>query len=468
MYGGFKMNTSAKILEFAKILKKLNTYTNTTLGNDAISDIKILTDADEIEHLLLEVDEALKLLLRIGEAPFGGFSDIRPFVKRAIIGGVLSISDLVLIANFIYGTYQMILYLNRIEDEKIETKYISEYIKQLANINFLRKEIEGCVDSRGQIVDDATPKLKEIRSQISIIENRIKDKLNHIVNSKSDYLADSIITIRNERYVVPVKVEFKNTFGGIIHDMSQSGNTVFIEPKAVVELNNKVNNLLHDEKEEVEKILRHLTESVALSSDELLFNVEIIKNLDLIYAKAKYAREIDAVKPLINDKGKIKILKGRHPLINKDEVVANDIFLGDNYHTMIITGPNTGGKTVTLKTLGLFTLMMQAGLLVPANEQTELAVFDNIFADIGDEQSIEQSLSTFSSHMKNIINITNNITINSLVLLDELGAGTDPKEGAALAVSILNYLNERGSRIIATTHYSELKTYAYNSEKVVN
>lgn len=462
------MNTSAKILEFDKIINTLITYTHTTLGQEAVNSIEILTDIDEIKHLLSETDEALKLLYRIGEAPFGGFSDIRPFVKRASIGGVLAVADLVQIANFIYGTNQMILYLDRIEKENIKVEYISDYISQLVNINSLRRDIENCLDSRGQIVDDATPKLKEIRTQISIMENRIKDKLNQILNTKKDYLSDAIITIRNERYVVPVKVEFKNTFGGIIHDMSQSGNTVFIEPKAVVEMNNKVNSLIHDEKEEIEKILRRLSENVAANADELLTNVEIIKQLDLIFAKAKYAREIEGIMPIINDSGIIKIIKGRHPLINRDVVVANDIFLGETYHTIIITGPNTGGKTVTLKTVGLFTLMMQAGLLVPANEQTELAVFDNIFADIGDEQSIEQSLSTFSSHMKNIINITNNITLNSLVLLDELGAGTDPKEGAALAISILNYLNDRGARIIATTHYSELKTYAYNSERVIN
>lgn len=461
------MNTSIKVLEFDKIIAKLITYASTSLGKEAIKEIEILTDIDEINKLLKETDEALRLLYRIGEAPFGGLSDIRPHVKRATIGGILAIPELTQIADFIYGTFQMKLYLERIESNQIETNFISDYINQLINIISLRKEIENCID-KGNIRDDASPRLKEVRTQIKIMEQRIKDKLNQIVSSSRDLLTDSIITIRNDRYVVPVKVEYKNSFSGIIHDVSQSGNTVYIEPKAVVEMNNKVNSLLHEEKEEVEKILRILSENVSEYADELLTNVEIIKKLDLIYAKAKYAREIDAIKPIINNKGIIKIIKGRHPLINKDDVVANDIYLGENYHTMIITGPNTGGKTVTLKTVGLFTLMIQAGILVPANEHSELAVFDNVFADIGDEQSIEQSLSTFSSHMKNIISITNNITLNSLVLLDELGAGTDPKEGAALGVSILNYLNERGARVIATTHYSELKTYAYNTDKVIN
>ncbi len=462
------MNISNKTLEFDKILNILSNFASSSLGKEAITEIVIQVDINKIETLLNETDEALKLLYRMGDAPFGGITDIRPHVKRAAIGGVLEIAELVEVADVIYSVYQMKVYLERVENEKIESIYISEYINRLVNLNSLRKEIELCIDSRGQIADDATPKLREIRKEIIIMENRIKDKMNNILSTKRDLLTDSIITFRNDRYVVPVKVEYKNTFEGIIHDMSQSGNTVFIEPKAVVDLNNKVSSLLHDEREEIIRILRRLSENVANNSEELMLNLSIIKNLDLIYAKAKYAKAINGVKPIINDKGIIKIIKGRHPLISPQEVIPNDIYLGDNYYTMIITGPNTGGKTVTLKTAGLFTLMMQAGLLVPANDQTELAVFDNVFADIGDEQSIEQSLSTFSSHMKNIITITNKITLNSLVLLDELGAGTDPKEGAALAVSILNYLIERGARIIATTHYSELKTYAYNSDNVIN
>ncbi|QVK19445.1 endonuclease MutS2 [Mycoplasmatota bacterium] len=462
------MNTSYKTLEIDKILKKLGPYTSCSLGQEAIEEIEISNDIDLIQSLLNETDEALHLLYRMGEIPLGGISDIRAFVKRAKIGGVLAISDLVQITDFIYGVYQMKLYLDKLENQKISCDLIGDYINQLVNLNSLRKEIELCIDIHGHIVDNATPRLKEIRTQIKVMESRTKEKINRILSTKKEYLTDSIITIRNDRYVLPVKVEYKNSFQGIIHDMSQSGNTVYIEPKAIVEMNNKVNALIHEEKEEIQKILRRLTELVAENDGALLENSAIVKSLDFIFAKAKFARDMNAVKPIINSEGIIKIFKGRHPLIDQDEVVPNDIFLGEEYQTIIITGPNTGGKTVTLKTVGLFTLMMQAGLLVPANYQTELAVFDNVFADIGDEQSIEQSLSTFSSHMKNIIHITSDITINSLVLLDELGAGTDPKEGAALAVSILDYLNERGSRIIATTHYSELKTYAYNSDNIIN
>ncbi|HEY8365336.1 MAG TPA: endonuclease MutS2 [Haloplasmataceae bacterium] len=462
------MNAITKILEFDKIIAKLITFTHCSLGEEEINNIEILNDIEIIQKNLDETDEALKLLYQIGDIPFGGISDIRPFVKRAQINGVLDVSELIQIADFIYGVNLIKDFLRKIIDEKITCNYICNYINGLIDLNNLRKEIEKCIDIHGQIIDDATLKLKQIRNEIKTMELRVKDKLNQILMTQKEYLTDTIITIRNDRYVVPVKVEFKNKFGGIIHDMSQSGNTVYIEPRQIVEMNNKVSSLKHDELEEVNKILKALTISVSQYGEELLNNVELVKRIDFIFAKAKFAKENACIKPIINDEGRIKIFKGRHPLIDPIIVVPNDIFLGESFNTMIITGPNTGGKTVTLKTLGLFTLMMQAGLLVPANEQTELAVFDNIFADIGDEQSIEQSLSTFSSHMKNIIYITDHITINSLVLLDELGAGTDPKEGAALAISLLNYLGERGARIIATTHYSELKTYAFNKEKVIN
>ncbi|MDF2698738.1 MAG: recombination and strand exchange inhibitor protein [Haloplasmataceae bacterium] len=462
------MFTSYKTLEFDKIIDKLHQYASCSLGNEAINDIEIIKDLDTLQALLNETDEALKLIYRMGELPLGGITDIRPYIKRATIGGILNVTELVAIVDFIYGVNQIKIYMDKVINERIEVKYINEYINNLIYLSSLRKDINLCIDDFGKIADDATPKLKEIRSTIKVYESRIKEKLNNILNTKREYLTESLVTIRNDRYVVPVRVEYKNTFEGIIHDQSQSGSTIYIEPKAVVDMNNKIHTLILDEKAEIEKILRKLTEKVAENANELSEDCENVKCLDFIYAKAKYAREISAVKPIINDSGIIKIYKARHPLISKDEVVPNDIFLGEEFNTIVITGPNTGGKTVTLKTVGLFTLMMQAGLLVPANDESHLAVFDNIFADIGDEQSIEQSLSTFSSHMKNIINIVNNITINSLILFDELGAGTDPKEGAALAMSILDYFHERGSRVIATTHYPELKTYAYNNKKVIN
>jgi DNA mismatch repair protein MutS2 len=462
------MYTSIKNLEFGKIVDKLHHYANCSLGNEAISEIEILNDEATIEQLLRETEEALRLVYQMGDLPFGGISDIRPHIKRASIGGILSSQEILAISQFIYGVNQIKVYLEKVYDHHLSVTHLNLYIDQLINLKDLRKKITICIDENGRVLDDASPALRSIRSQIKTMEGRIKEKLQSVIQTKRDVLTESIVTMRNDRYVVPVRVDYKNSFDGIIHDQSQSGNTVFIEPQAVVEANNKLNGLLNDEKKEIERILRQLTAEIAAYKDELQNNSELAKTLDLIYAKAKYAQSIDAIKPEINSNGIIKIYKGRHPLISRDEVVSNDIILGEDYQAMVITGPNTGGKTVTLKTVGIFTLMMQAGLLIPANEHTVLAVFDNIFSDIGDEQSIEQSLSTFSSHMTNIVKIVNNISINSLVLFDELGAGTDPKEGAALAMSILDYFLERGARIIATTHYSELKSYAYNKEAVIN
>jgi DNA mismatch repair protein MutS2 len=462
------MYTSIKNLEFGKIVDKLHHYANCSLGNEAISEIEILNDEATIEQLLKETDEALRLVYQMGDLPFGGISDIRPHIKRASIGGVLSSQEILAISQFIYGVNLMKVYLEKVYDHHLTVNYLNLYIDQLVNLKDLKKAITMCIDENGRVLDDASPQLRSIRSQIKTMEGRIKERLQSVIQTRRDVLTESIVTMRNDRYVVPVRVDYKNSFDGIIHDQSQSGNTVYIEPQAVVEANNKLNGLLNDEKKEIERILRQLTAEIASYKDELENNSELCKTLDLIFAKAKYAQSIDAIKPEINSNGIIKIYKGRHPLISRDEVVSNDIILGEDYQAMVITGPNTGGKTVTLKTVGIFTLMMQAGLLIPANENTTLAVFDNIFSDIGDEQSIEQSLSTFSSHMTNIVKIVNNISINSLVLFDELGAGTDPKEGAALAMSILDYFLERGARIIATTHYSELKSYAYNKDSVIN
>ena len=281
-------------------------------------------------------------------------------------------------------------------------------------------------------------------------------------------MTDGIVTIRNERYVVPVRADYKNTFGGTIHDQSSSGNTYFMEPKEVVDLNNKLQEWHVEERREIERILRELTEEVKKFVDLLSLNVELLGEIDFMFAKGKYARLINGTRPKINTKGIIRLVAARHPLIDQKSVVANDIELGDEYTTIVITGPNTGGKTVTLKTVGLLTLMAQAGLLIPAHESSQLAIFDHVFADIGDEQSIEQSLSTFSSHMTNIVKIMERLTVNSLILFDELGAGTDPKEGASLAISILNYVKVRGARTIATSHYPELKAYAYEQDDVIN
>jgi DNA mismatch repair protein MutS2 len=320
------------------------------------------------------------------------------------------------------------------------------------------------------VLDGASDQLRGIRQKLRSTESRIREKLESLIRSSSaqKMLSDAIVTIRNERFVIPVKQEYRSAYGGIVHDQSSSGATLFIEPQAIVTLNNELQEAKVKEKQEIERILIALTVQVAEVANELRQNVYLLGELDFMFAKGRYSHELKASKPKMNDRGYIKLVKAKHPLIAQEAVVANDIELGDQYTSIVITGPNTGGKTVTLKTLGLFTLMAQAGLQIPALDGSEMAVFKHVFADIGDEQSIEQSLSTFSSHMVNIVDILQKVDHESLVLFDELGAGTDPQEGAALAISILDQVYEKGARVVATTHYPELKAYGYNREGVVN
>jgi DNA mismatch repair protein MutS2 len=336
--------------------------------------------------------------------------------------------------------------------------------------NDLERDIERCIISPTEVSDDASSTLREIRRNIKISNDRIKEQLNSIIHSASyrNMLQDPVITIRNDRYCVPVKQEYKNAFSGMIHDQSATGATVFIEPMSVVNLNNRIAELLSNEKVEIERILALLSSKVAEYDDLLLSNQEILADLDFVFAKGELSISMKATEPIFNTKGYINIKKARHPLLNPETVVPTNIYIGKDFNTLLITGPNTGGKTVTLKTVGLFTLMGQSGLHISAFDNSQLTVFDEVFADIGDEQSIEQSLSTFSSHMTNIVKILDKITNNSLVLLDELGAGTDPTEGAALAISIIQYLHKIGVRTLVTTHYSELKLFALSTEGVEN
>ena len=336
--------------------------------------------------------------------------------------------------------------------------------------NDLERDIERCIISPTEVSDDASSTLREIRRNIKISNHRIKEQLNSIIHSASyrNMLQDPVITIRNDRYCVPVKQEYKNAFSGMIHDQSATGATVFIEPMSVVNLNNRIAELLSNEKVEIERILALLSSKVAEYDDLLLSNQEILADLDFVFAKGELSISMKATEPIFNTKGYINIKKARHPLLNPETVVPTNIYIGKDFNTLLITGPNTGGKTVTLKTVGLFTLMGQSGLHISAFDNSQLTVFDEVFADIGDEQSIEQSLSTFSSHMTNIVKILDKITNNSLVLLDELGAGTDPTEGAALAISIIQYLHKIGVRTLVTTHYSELKLFALSTEGVEN
>lgn len=352
----------------------------------------------------------------------------------------------------------------------VDIPLIHQHAEQLITLSDLERDINSCIDDHGEVLDHASETLRGIRTQLRTLESRVRDRLESMLRSSSasKMLSDTIVTIRNDRFVIPVKQEYRSSYGGIVHDTSSSGATLFIEPQAIVDMNNSLQQAKVKEKQEIERILRVLTEKTAEHTEELFLDLQVLQTLDFIFAKARYAKAVKATKPIMNDTGFIRLKKARHPLLPPDQVVANDIELGRDFSTIVITGPNTGGKTVTLKTLGLLTLMAQSGLHIPADEGSEAAVFEHVFADIGDEQSIEQSLSTFSSHMVNIVGILEQVNENSLVLFDELGAGTDPQEGAALAMSILDDVHRTNARVLATTHYPELKAYGYNREGVMN
>jgi len=390
-------------------------------------------------------------------------------VKRSSIGGMLSPSELTQIASTVHASRQMKRFTEEFhEEEAVPILFtLTDSIIVLAE---LEEEIKMAIDEQGAVMDSASDALRTLRNQLRRNEAKVREKLESMIRSSNaqKMLSDSIITIRNDRYVIPVKQEYRGNYGGIVHDQSASGQTLFIEPQSVVTLNNELQAIRVKEHQEIDRILTQLTALVAQYEEELLHIVNVLADIDFMFAKAKYAHRLKASKPKINNEGKIVLLKAKHPLIPPEVVVANDIVLGDTYTSIVITGPNTGGKTVTLKTVGLCTLMAQAGLQIPVLDGSEMGVFKSVYADIGDEQSIEQSLSTFSSHMVNIVSILEKVDHESLVLFDELGAGTDPQEGAALAISILDEVNNRGARVIATTHYPELKAYGYNRHGVVN
>lgn len=454
-----------RVLEFNKIKDKLAKEAATSIGKERSLHIEPKTKLEEVQLLQAETDEAVTILRLNMHVPFGGIVDIRPNIKRSTIGGTLNPKECLDIANTIYGGRKT---KQSIEKLEIHVPILKSLLEKVSPLKDLEQEIKHCIDDQANMLDQASPKLRSIRSSIRTYESRIREKLNNYIRTKSKALSDAIITIRNDRYVLPVKQEYRNSFGGIVHDQSSSGQTVFIEPNAVVELNNQLQASMVKEQEEIDAILQKLTAHIASEHVSLYGNVQTLGEADFIFARANLAQNMHASMPAINNKGIIKMKQARHPLIPKEQVVANDIEIGSSYHAIVITGPNTGGKTVTLKMVGLCTLMAQSGLQIPAQDGCELAVFEQVFADIGDEQSIEQNLSTFSSHMTNIVSIMERVNEQSLVLFDELGAGTDPQEGAALAMSILDETLAQGARIIATTHYPELKAYGYNRDKVIN
>ena len=454
------------ILEFDKVRQQLASHTAFTLGRERALWMEPTTDLAVIELRQGETAEALALVNREGGLPLGGVRDIRQLLRRAEMGSLLSPQDLLDIASTLYGTSQAHRYLR---EKAQDASQLAELANRLQPALPLRERIETCIGDDGEILDSASDALRSIRNRMHSLQGRIRDRLDSVIHSVryQKVLQDAIITLRNGRYVVPVKAEFKGLLPGIVHDQSGSGATLFVEPQSVVEINNQLRQLEAEEGEEIERILRQLTFAVGNQARELLISVETLGRLDFIFAKAYLAAQQRAIRPRLRTDGYLDIRGGRHPLL-KGEVVPLDIWLGKEFDTLVITGPNTGGKTVALKTVGLLTLMCQAGLHVPCDEGTEINIFEQIFADIGDEQSIEQSLSTFSSHMANIVRILDEVHDNSLVLLDELGAGTDPTEGAALAMALLKWFHSRGCRTIATTHYSELKAFAYMTEGLEN
>ena len=463
---------SLKVLEFYKIRDMLVERAASSLGKARCAALVPVSDIREIERMQAETEEASTLVARTGVQPISAFDDVQAQVARAKVGGILSPKDLLLCARLMQTarSVRRTLVGEKDEAEETETPHLVGLARALYPMRRLEEEIFAAILSEEEIADSASPGLASVRRKIRSANDRIRDKLNGYLHSSSmaRYLQDAIITMRQGRYVLPVRAEYRSQVPGIVHDQSSSGATLFIEPMAIVEINNDLRGLMGEERAEIEKILQRFSEEISQEAGALLENQRILAELDFIFAKGALARQMRAVQPKINEAGYIDIKRGRHPLIDPEAVVPSDLWIGKDFTTLVVTGPNTGGKTVTLKTVGLFTLMMQAGLQVPAMLGTELAVFDDVFADIGDEQSIEQSLSTFSSHMVNIVHILQNVTPRSLALFDELGAGTDPTEGAALAMSILDKLLSYKTRTLATTHYSELKAYALTHPGVEN
>lgn len=459
-----------KVLEFNKVKEQLLEHVSSALGRRKAEELMPSVDFEEVIQWQEETDEAAKVLRIRGNVPLGGIYNIRPHVKRSIIGGMLSPQELTQVASTVHASRGIKRFIEDFVDENDDLPILLGYTNQIIVLADLETSIKNAIDDNGEVLDSASEALRSLRNQLRTKESRVRERLESMIRSSNaqKMLSDAIITIRNDRFVIPVKQEYKGHYGGIIHDQSSSGQTLFIEPQSIVQLNNELQGIRVKEQQEIERILIELSGKVAENSSELDTIVEVLTEIDFMFAKARYSSRMKASKPKVNNEGRIALFKARHPLIPADVVVANDVSLGKDFSTIVITGPNTGGKTVTLKTVGLCTLMAQAGLQIPALDGSEIAVFDAVYADIGDEQSIEQSLSTFSSHMVNIVDILDKVDFNSLVLFDELGAGTDPQEGAALAISILDEVYRRGARVIATTHYPELKAYGYNREGVIN
>jgi DNA mismatch repair protein MutS2 len=456
-----------RILEFDKIIAKVADFSSSAYGKEQALQLQPFTELALVKEAQQITSEAVRLYTENDRIPLGGIFEIREAVKRAAIGGVLAPAELLAIGSTIRASRLMKDFLAQ---QTASVGLLNEWGRNLVSLPALERELERCFGPNGEVLDGASPKLHSLRSRIKTYQNRVREKLDSIVHNSdnSKYLQDLLVTVRNDRYVIPVKQEFRALFPGIVHDRSASGATVFIEPMAVVELNNQLAMVESEEGEEVNRILAELSGKVQAVKDNLQISVTILARLDLAFAKARYSLATGGTEPELNTAGIVKLRNARHPLIT-GKVIPISLELGGTFDTLVITGPNTGGKTVTLKTVGLLTLMAQTGLQIPASSGSNLALFKEVLCDIGDEQSIEQSLSTFSAHLTQIVRILDVACgPDYLVLLDELGAGTDPTEGAALAMSILTHLHSLGVRTVATTHYSELKAFAYNTPGIEN
>ena len=455
-------------LEYYKIIDRLTEKASSPMGRELCRRLLPSANIEEIRLMQIQTRDALTRLFQKGSVSFGSVKDVRSSLKRLEIGSALGIQEILSICALLENTSRVKAY-SRNDRSDAPSDSLDTMFQQLSPLTPLSAEIRRCILSEDEISDDASPALRQIRRNMKITNDRIHTQLSGLVSgSARTYLQDTVITMRNGRYCIPVKAEYKGQVPGMIHDQSSTGSTLFIEPMAVVKLNNDMRELELQEEKEIEVILADLSQQIAMEQEAIALDFTLMVQLDFIFARAALAMEMNGTEPIFNEEGRVLLKKARHPLIPKKQVVPIDIRLGDSFDLLIITGPNTGGKTVSLKTVGLLTLMGQAGLHIPALDRSELSLFHEIYADIGDEQSIEQSLSTFSSHMTNIVSFLEKADSRSLVLFDELGAGTDPTEGAALAISILSYLHEKGVRTMATTHYSELKVYALSTPGVEN
>ena len=457
---------SFKVLEYKRILSRLREKAGTTLGKELAGGLLPSGDREEVRERLQQTAEAV-YVSSMAQPPLGGIKDIRESIKKIGLGAVLAPDELLDILTTMYAMREMKRFFKELE---AEAPILKNWARSLEILGQLEKDLEHIVDEHGNLRDDASVELKRIRREIRSSQAKIKDHLAGLLhnNEYQKYFQEAIVTMRGDRYVLPVKQEYRQHFPGIVHDQSATGSTLFIEPMAVVNLNNDIKQLTAAERHEVERILRAASQKIRKNDSQLMDNCEIMAQVDFAFAKANLAYEMKATEPVLNEAGVTKLMSARHPLLPPDKVVPIDITIGDSYSMLLVTGPNTGGKTVSMKTFGLLVLMAQSGLFLPVESGSEIAVYSNIYADIGDEQSIEQSLSTFSAHMTHLVSILDKVEPEDLVLLDELGAGTDPEEGAALAMAILERLLTIKATVLATTHYSELKTFAFGREGIEN